>query len=264
MKKITLLALSLLFVSNCARAEFFPMPDLGMTSKTRFEAVEKNTGKKLWEATQTRSIMYDKGKRFLSIVEEGYGLYSGSKTPTSWRFEGYYYTIPGLTPYYSIRVVSSESGETLLTENLVYDHNTNKIFYSRDDRKKGKVEDKEFPLKYDIVDNFVLGTALLSYNFNEKKDVRFHQITEDQSIYTTTAGYRGKEYVATSSGSVECHKIELTVDLGALSFVGAFLPKLYFWYSNDDPTEFVQYEGLESGLGSPYVIIRAVATGRKK
>lgn len=264
MKRISLVILSLFFASNFALADFFPLPPIANSSKTRVEAINKNSGKKLWEAVQTREIIYDKGKRFLSIVEEGHGYYGGAKEPTRWRFEGYYYTIPGLTPYYSSKTVSSESGEPLQTENLIYDHNTNKITYTREDFKDHRTVEKEMALNYDIIDNYALGVALLSYPFNEKKDFKFHQITEDQSIYPATIGYRGKERVTTAAGSFDTSKVELTVDLGVLSFVGVFLPKLYFWYTDGNPPVFVKYEGLESGLGTPYVIIQETDLKERK
>jgi hypothetical protein len=253
MKKNGLLILALLLASNLALAENFATPSIPQTTRTKVTATEKNSGKKLWNATQTRELINDNGKIFIRIVEEGKGNYNGSKVPLEWKFEGYYYTQPNLHPYYSSHKVFSEAGALQLAENLVYDQGAKKVLYSRQDN--GKLSNKTLMFYEDLIDNYLLATAMISYPFKEKRNFKFHQITEDQSIYLATISYKGKEKVTVPAGTFDCHKVELTVDLGPLGFVGAFLPKLYFWFADTDSPFFVKYEGLESGLGTPYVII---------
>ena len=53
--------------------------------------------------------------------------------------------------------------------------------------------------------------------------------------------------------------MELILDLGLLNLLTKyFLPKTYMWFTVKEPHTWVKYEGLESGLGSPYVMMELI------
>jgi hypothetical protein len=50
---------------------------------------------------------------------------------------------------------------------------------------------------------------------------------------------------------IRCYEIELALD----GFLGAFMPKTYFWYSQQRPHYLVRYQGQMAGPGSPPLVM---------
>ena len=157
---------------------------------------------------------------------------------------------------YQEKRVFSNQGKLLKVEILQYDDEDKNIYFRREDKVNNKIEKQIFKFENDVVDKYILGLAIQGYDFQRKQDFAFHYLSDEPKIYSNTLIYRDQEKVTVPAGEFDCHKVELTVNLGALGFVGAFLPKIYFWYSDSKPAEWIKYEGLESGLGTPYVLMQ--------
>jgi hypothetical protein len=57
--------------------------------------------------------------------------------------------------------------------------------------------------------------------------------------------------VKTPAGTLRCYEIELGLD----GFLGAFMPKTYFWFSVRAPHYLVRYQGQMAGPGSPELVM---------
>jgi hypothetical protein len=242
-------------------AERFKMPDLPQASTTKVVALDKGSGAFLWQSISTNEVGNEGGKVFIRVTQNGSGRYGGSKEPIDWKIVGYYYADPYIRPYYSKKEIYSKSGKLLKADTFNYQYADKKIYFTRENKINNKTAQQTFKFEDDMIDKYILGTAILSYPFDKKRDFNFHYLSDEPKVYSLTLHYRGKEVVTVPAGTFECHKLEMTVDLGLLGIVGAFIPKTYFWYSSGgsiecgEPIEWVKYEGLESGLGTPYIVM---------
>jgi len=232
------------------------MPDLPKFTKTNIEAIDQKTGERIWEETHTYRIGKDKDKTFLLVNIEGAGRFGGAKEPTKWKVESYYYADPYIKPYSSRKEIFSSSGSLLMIETANYDSVAKTIYFSREDKITKNTYFKTFELKDDIVDRSTIPIALLSYPFDEKRDFTFHYLADDPKMYKFTTSYVETETVKVPTGTFNCNKILLTVDLGTLKVFGTLLPNYYYWYLDTRPVKFIKFEGLENGYGTPYVTIQ--------
>jgi len=241
-----------------AWAEPVKMPVIPKFTKAEVEAIDQETGQRLWRETHTYRVGKDKERTFLLVNIEGDGKYGGADVPTRWKVDSYYYADPYIKPYSSRKEIFSASGSLLMVEVFNYDSVAKTIYFSREDKITKDTYFKTFELKDDVIDRSVLPIALLSYPFSEQRDFTFRYLSDDPRMYKFTMSYAGKEAVKVPTGTFDCNKLELTVNLGALKIFGIFLPDIYYWFSDTQPVKFVKYEGLESGYGSPYVAIQLI------
>ena len=216
-------------------------------------ATEKSSGKDLWQSENLTQKMRHKGQNFLYIKEEGAGIYGKDKKYKSWFSEAYYiFENQKLIPYQTKLVYKDQKGKVIKTVEKVFDPQQRKAICKID----GK--DKTFEFKEDLIDKEGLGTVLQNYPFEEKRDVVLHLLTNEPTLYKITVKYRGQESLRIDGKTIQCYKVQMIPDLGLLNIFGAFVPKTYFWYKTTPPHDFVRYEGLESGLGTPYIVLDAV------
>lgn len=246
-----------------AWAESFKLPDLPDLLTDEVMALDKKSGAFLWSSLDSfekgKEKQKEKGKEiektFLRYFQKGSGKYGGSKDPIKWEIEGYYYADPYIRPYHSQKKIFSNKGKLLKIDTLYFDAKAGKIYFSSEDKISKKTTRQTFKLEKDIIDKYAMGTALSSYPFAKKKDFTFHYISDEPKVYSLTLHYKGKEKITVPAGTFECYKLEMTVDLGLLGIVSAFVPKTYFWYRVKDQ-QWIKYEGLESGLGTPYIVMQ--------
>ena len=109
----------------------------------------------------------------------------------------------------------------------------------------------------DILGNESLGNFLRGLPFEEKSETEFHLLTSEPKLYKVKLKFDGIEEITVPAGTFKCFKTELVPELGLLgSIAKRFIPKTYFWHSVSYPRLWVQYEGLESGLKTPHVIMQ--------
>ena len=84
-------------------------------------------------------------------------------------------------------------------------------------------------------------------------------MTHEPSLQKMIVKYKGEETLKNGEDILECYKLQMIPDLGVLKALDIFIPKIYFWYESKPPHNFVRYEGLEGGLGSPYIILEPQA-----
>jgi hypothetical protein len=245
--KIFLSAFCISVLTSLSYAELFTIkyPDVGTDI---LKTSEKSSGKYLWGSTLKTQIIKHEGQSYLYIEENGEGIYNNNYR--IWSTRSYFY-LEGtrLIPYQVKSVLKNKEEKIVKTVEKFYDRENEEIICTIN----GKT--KRFDLLEDIVDKENLGVSLNNYPFEEKRDFVFHLLTHEPTLYKITLKYRGEETITVGDKEYECHKIEMIPDLGLLNILGAFVPKTYFWYETKAPHEFVRYEGLESGLGTPYVVM---------
>jgi hypothetical protein len=252
MKKTAVILLLFCFVfASISQAEVFQFKYM-RKGKEVLKARDKGSGKPLWQSVFQSQKTEHKGKSFLYLKEEGSGIYGKDKKFKSWIAEAYY-RLEGTraVPYQTKLVYKDQKGKTLQTVTKYYDPEKKKAICSINGKEK------EFKFTEDLVDKEILGTALQNYPFEEKRDVVFHLLTNEPTLYKITVKYRGKEKIKVEGEEILCHKVQMIPDLGLLNVFGAFVPKTYFWYKATPPYDFVRYEGLESGLGTPYIVLES-------
>lgn len=250
MKRILLCLLVVcFFFSSISSAEIFQIERM-RHGREGLKARDKASGEDLWQSVIEVQRIEHEGDPYLYIKEEGAGIYGKDKKYKSWVSEAYYLYKDGrATPYQTKLVYKDREGKILQTVTKIYDPEAKKAIV----RLNG--EEKRFDFEADLIDKELLGTALQNYPFAQKRDVEFHLITNEPTRYKITVKYRGTEKIEVDGKEVACHKLQMIPDLGLLNVLGAFVPKTYFWYRIDPPHDYVRYEGLESGLGTPYIIL---------
>lgn len=242
-----LLSVSICLTSLCF-AEIIKITDPGLGT-AKLAAKDKASGSPLWKNSTAVQKTASNGKNFIVITDIGSGIYGKDKKYKTWRSEAfYYYDGERAIPYQTNLVYKDQSGRTVSSISKYYDQKTRKVLCKYDGREK------TYTFYDDLVDKELLGVSLANYPFEDKRDLELHLLTNEPTLYKITMKYKGTE---TASGK-ECYKLEMVIDLGALNIFGAFVPKTYFWYTVQKPHKFVKYEGLESGLGTPYIVLEAI------
>jgi hypothetical protein len=241
----------LLFFTLPCLAEIPSIEDLALGSHG-LKASEKSSGKALWRSeVKSRKTANEKGEPFLLIEEDGAGAYGKEGKYQIWHSAAYFQiTGTKLMPYQVKQIYKDPSGRITRTAEKYYDQGKKEVRCNIN----GSLKNIEF--KSDLVDKELLGTVLINYPLDRPSMV-FHLLTHEPTLYKITMKYLGNETVNVGSKQFECYKLQMIPDLGALNILGAFVPKTYFWYTLSEPRRFVRYEGLESGLGTPYIVLEA-------
>jgi hypothetical protein len=211
------------------------------------KAQDKSSGQPLWTSKFASRRMSAKGEPFLYLEDNGSGIYGKDKSFKSWKTVSYV-RISGnnLVPYSVKQIVKDKNGKIVLSLEKSYNAAAKKVYCTVNG------ENKVYDFNSDLVDKEMMGPILNNYPL-DKKELSIHMLTHEPTNYRMTLKYLGDEVM----NGVNCYKLEMIPDLGALNLLGAFVPKTYFWYKKAFPHDFVRYEGLESGLGTPYIVMEA-------
>ena len=249
MKKVIVALCVLVMAGSLAYGEVFKLDNLALNKARGIKTSDKSSGKALWTSRTTSKKIVDKGQTFLYITDDGAGIFGKDKTYKTWHSDAYYKLAGNLAiPYDGKLVYKDKDGTVVMT--------IKKDYYPADTKAVVTInsQPKEFVMRSDLIDKELVGTALANYPFDNPRDFVFYMLTNEPTVYKMTLKYRGVEKI----NGVDSYKLEMIPDLGALGIFGAFVPKTYFWYTTSAPHEFVRYEGLESGLGTPYIVMESV------
>jgi len=242
--------LTVFVLSVAGRAEVFKIKGWG-TEPKKEAARDKASGQPLWSSEIKVEKFKQDGKTYLYITDVGSGIYGKDKTFKSWSSASYYqYVGTTAIPDQGKLVYKDKNGKVTQTIEKFYNPEKKTVVF----RDNGK--DTIYDYKQDLIDRELLGTAISNYPFDEKRDFVFRLLTNEPRIYPMTLKYIGEETLKVNNKDVVCYKVQMIPDLGVLNLLGAFVPKTYFWETKAEH-EFIRYEGLESGLGTPYIVIEA-------
>jgi hypothetical protein len=218
---------------------------------TYIKAYNKDDGKFLWSSVAEISPQKIDGKDMLVITERSSGLWGG-KDKRQWNVENYYsFTNGRAIPLHSSIVFYDMNSKEVESQRKTYNAEDSKVYCNKNGDKK------EFDFERDLVDKELLGTCLMNYPYNRKSDLEFHMMTNEPAHYKMTMVNKGIEVIRVNNKDIKCYKLQMIPDLGFLGIFAPFVPKTYFWYRVEAPHDFVRYEGLESGLNTPYIVMEA-------
>lgn len=234
----------LILVAGLSSAELFNVQNIKY-GKTNLKAIDKATGQALWQCTLT----VQKANGFIFTEEKGVGIWGKDRTYKNWDARSYF-KLEGtkLMPYQVEVIIKDQNGSVVQSIKKSYD-SKNQVVYCRIDGRM-----KTLTFDPDMIDKEEMGVCISSYDFERKPDMSFHLMTNEPARYKMTLKYLGTE----TMNNLPCHKLQLVPDLGALNVIGSLVPKTYFWMEVAPPHDFVRYEGLESGLGTPYIVMEKI------
>jgi hypothetical protein len=246
-KRIILAAFLALVLPALAGAELFKINYIPFGAQ-KVTVRDKASGKALWESL-TR---VEKSGQYIVVSEDGEGIYGQDKKFKRWHSAAFYrYEGDKATPYQASLTFRNAAGATLEAITKYYYLKEKKVVVATGSKQK------EFSFLPDLIDKEEIAFAFINFPFAEKRDMELHLLTNEPTLYKIALKYLGIENVSLGGKNVSCYKLQMIPDLGLLNMLGAFVPKTYFWYKVEPPHEFVRYEGLESGLGTPYIVMAA-------
>lgn len=252
MKKVLFVILLVVLVSGASLAELFDINFLALGT-AKLKVRDKASGQPLWSSTLKIQKMTAQGQNYVYLEENGGGVYGKDKIQQVWKTQTYLKPVgKKLIPCQVVSVFKDQNGQTVTSVQKDYNQTDKKIYCQVNGKSSA------FNFKPDVVDKESLGNALQNFPFGQKKTAELSLLTPEPTLYHITIKDWGIEDVKVGDKTVRCNKLEMIVDLGALSIFGAFVPKTYFWFEKDAPYSFVKYEGLESGLGTPYIVMERV------
>ncbi len=253
MKKSQLFLAGMLITAVAASCAAAPLKTLPIeTGKDSIVAYEKSTGAVRWKSSLSTSKTTFNGKPYIYTEETGKGKYGKDNAYKTWIVRGYYQIgAAGITPYEVKLEMKDTDGKQVFMLDKSYNYDAKKVVCDLNDSIK------TFDLNPNTLDRDIMGRLLPNFPFETGDDTTFYLVTHEPALYNITMKLRGKETITVKGRDVECYKLELIPDLGALGFVGAFVPKNYFWYTVTKPHRFMRYEGLESGIGTPVIVMES-------
>lgn len=166
-------------------------------------------------------------------------------------------------PLLSNRTIWDENRKVIIMYSKLFDYNNEQktVTYTKIDAHGTVLKKKIFPMKGITIENVTLPLFLGYFlsNRDNKEYSQFYLITDEPYFKKISIQIIGEEKIALPEGKFDAIKLRIFPDLGVLNFIARLLaPPLYFWYTADSPYSWLQYEGLECGLGSTHVIVRVV------
>ncbi|MCM8756675.1 MAG: DUF3108 domain-containing protein, partial [Candidatus Omnitrophica bacterium] len=197
------------------------------------------------------------GKPVYKITQAGKGDYDKYENIT-WTVEAEMEEKDGfLLPNYSIHTLVDNSGKIIVKYEKNYDYNKEKISYTATDANGKVLKNNTFPMKGKTVDDFTMVSFLRKFipHLNEEGYKTYYLLTSEPKLYKIDIKVIGEETLELPAGKIETIKIRIIPDLGLLTGVAkAMVPPTYLWFTKKEPYMWVQYEGLECGLGSTHIV----------
>jgi hypothetical protein len=82
----------------------------------------------------------------------------------------------------------------------------------------------------------------------------FYLLSSEPEIYKTTVKVIGPEVLDLPIGKINTIKLRLIPDLGQFEGLGPMIPPTFVWYAQQEPHDWLKYEGLETGILSAHII----------
>ena len=219
---------------------------------------DKKSGKELWRASWDFRV---EGLEMV-LVEKGIGFYGGAREPVAWEAK--------------TRTAANNPGQFLQSNRIFTDPASKQVKRTIERRyhelertlevsstgvdPSGPAKVKQWRVKERLALPETMGLLFRHQLGQGRKSFSMILVTAEPARYKATATVRGRESVTVPAGTYECVKVEMVLHLGLLGILGkVFIPKTYMWHTAQMPHHWIKYEGLESGLGSPYVVAERVS-----
>lgn len=234
----------------------FEMPVTSDYAEGSFHCLKKNSGDERWRVDWSRKKVQKDGKIILEMKEHGYGVYGKRKEEIKWSTEIFLEYTDSLQTINFRKETENIEGETIEIISKKFDVVQGTVEFERKDLISGKVYSDSFEPGSTVIGPENIAFVLRGANLAKGYKTKFSLCTDEPKLYKVTAKCLGKEKIVVAGKEIECYKVEIIFQIP--SFLKAFIPKTYFWYTADESHRWVRYEGLESGRGTPEVVLEVL------
>ncbi|MCX5687410.1 MAG: hypothetical protein NTV71_02010 [Candidatus Omnitrophica bacterium] len=162
-----------------------------------------------------------------------------------------------LYPIYSFNLIKNKNGDLIAKHEKKFDYTKQKIYYTISNGKEEILENFVFPMKGFTVDGPTMIHFLKTFvaHIGESSYKTFYLISEKGQLYRINIKDMGIETLELPMGKITAIKLQLIPQLGILTSVAkSLIPPTFVWYSEQEPYDWLQYDGLETGVGSTHII----------
>jgi len=252
----SIIGISLLLFPLIAYSQDLAQFKISATEEGSYRTLLKKSGKVIWQASWSVMKTNKDGKEIVRITEQGSGKYNDSPQNINWVMETS--LIPGNNPLIleTIRIAHDPGNNEIWRRNKIFDYRNRKLIAEQlEYGKLKKRKTSHLPATVTFTSD-VLAILLRGYNFETPTPFDFYIFSSEAKLFRIQAQVVGTEIVQVPAGEFECYKMELILDLGIANLVTKYiLPKTYMWFTKKSPHYWVKFEGLESGIGSPHVVM---------
>ena len=233
----------------------FEMPVTSDYAEGSYHCLEKNSGTERWRVDWSMEKVQKDGKIVLEIKEYGYGVYGNREEKISWSMETFLEYGDSLQTIRSRKEIKNIEEEAIEIVSKKFDVLQGAVEFERTDLISDKVYSHSFRPGSTVIGPENISLALGGTDLAEGYKTEFYICTDEPKLYEVTAKCLRKEKIVAAGKEVECYKVEIIFHIGLWKI---FVPKTYFWYTADEPHNWIRYEGLESGRGTPQVIMEVL------
>ena len=207
-----------------------------------------------WEATWGMEELQIQGKKAVRFTETGSGRLSAYPQEVRWSVRSVWLAERGFRPLDTEKTITAADGKVLLVERKHFDHDKGTVQFERS--REGKpAETKSLDVPDDTLAIEGLAGVLRFANVPKSRSLAAHVLTNEPEVYSVSFEWKDEESVKTPAGKFHCYKVEMIPRLGVLNVIRPFLQKTYFWFTVAAPHNWIRYQGLESGPGTPEVVM---------
>ncbi|NQT22265.1 MAG: hypothetical protein HQ579_02385 [Candidatus Omnitrophica bacterium] len=197
------------------------------------------------------------GKVFYKITEQGRGDYDKYENVT-WKSDAEVEEKESLLyVIYSLQIIRDKDENILVKHEKRFDYDKKKICYTASDGEGKILMKRRFPIKGKTTDNITMMHFLERFvaHRNEKAYRNFYLISNEPKFYRINIKVMESEELELPIGRIKAIKLRLIPDMGLLTgLAGLFIPPTFVWYTEEPPYSWLQYEGLETSLGSMHIV----------
>jgi hypothetical protein len=143
--------------------------------------------------------------------------------------------------------------ELVFQSNKDYDYKRMEVTVVINKYEEGVKIDKTYDIKGKVCDDVTMVHMfhkMIAVDDSGQKE-RFYLITNEPKLYHVVVKNRGQDYITIKDNKVLTDKYQLMADLKALTELASkVVPPTYIWVSKQEPIDWVQYQGMDSGYGS--------------
>jgi len=250
--RIQFVGLLLLTVSPVWAVSFSDLPE------REIRYVNKKTGELHARARLlVKRVEKDDRDRYV-IVQTGQGNYDTYKDVHWVKASKIIYDGLAVKPLESITTVYDPDKTMRVEYRKLYDYENKEIVFKKLSPERKVLEREVFPIDGPTCDDVTLVHFLRGYaeHKGEKDYEQFFLLTNEPKLYKVRIKELPAETLDLESGRVRALKFQLMTELGPLSELAAkLIPPTFVWYTDTEPYDWLQYEGLETTLRSANIVV---------
>lgn len=210
-------------------------------------------GNKRWQATV--EIRLKEGNIY-TITEKMNGLYSGFDGRISWvATSDFERTKDFLKPLNMDQRIFDSGGKPIAVSKQEFNYTEKIVTCVYEDLVKNTVSKKEFVFSKDIINRLLQGLCGQKFIETGLISKEIQVISPEPALYDIRITMVGMEEIEVNGRQRKAYKLYFDPMLGILNFVKIFIPKSIVWHSTEPIFEWLKYDGLESSVSSPRVVI---------